>query len=322
MDWNKLISRTRIQEGGGLRYADNLLEEKMEVVQLLVAILKLMKNPRANMLDLLDTICTRSSPETVERAWGNRVKLSCPNHQDSHQVFWGDFLLLEAVEGAFGTTEQKLEAISSYYGMYEPKLSALASRLARQQEKLTFLNLYVFDLESKESAEAFKTLMQASSKISITEIAAKTIGSEGWKVVAEALRLHPGVVIEYVAALKDDLDEASHEDIRVIWDAIETDGMFVVEEEEVVKTEGGGGWTRLTKIMEMSKQEWVAQLEAEGEGDCFWWTQLEVEGEGEEEEAEEEDEGEAEEEEEGEGEEDEDEGEEEEEGEGNDGDNV
>ena len=279
----------------------------MEVVQLLVAILKLMKNPRANMLDLLDTICTRSSPETVERAWGNRVKLSCPNHQDSHQVFWGDFLLLEAVEGAFGTTEQKLEAISSYYGMYEPKLSALASRLARQQEKLTFLNLYVFDLESKESAEAFKTLMQASSKISITEIAAKTIGSEGWKVVAEALRLHPGVVIEYVAALKDDLDEASHEDIRVIWDAMETDGVFIVwlEEdhlwEEVVKTEGGGGWTRLTKIMEMSKQEWVAQLEDEGEGE-----------EEEESETEEEEEGEAEE-------EDGDGGEEEEEGEGADG---
>ena len=92
---------------------------------------------------------------------------------------------------------------------------------------MTFLNLPIVDLESKESAEAFKTLMQASSKISITEIAAETIGNEGWKVVAEAVRLHPGLVIEYVAALKDDLDEASHEDIRVIWDPIETAGMPV-----------------------------------------------------------------------------------------------
>ena len=308
MDWNKLISRTPIQEGGILQYNDDLFEEKMEVVQLLVAILKLMKNPRANMLDLLDTICKRSPPpEVVEGAWDDTVTLSCPNHQDSHHVFSEDFLLLEAVEGAFGTTEQKLEAMSSYE-VEEPILLALASRLARQQEKLTFLSLYVFDLESNESAEAFKTLMQASSKISITEIDATdmSIGGEGWKVVAEGVRLHPGLVIEYVAALKDDLEEASHEDIRVIWDAIETDGMFVVEEEEVVKTEGGGGWTRLTKIMEMSKQEWVAQLEDEGEG--------------EEEEAEEEDESEAEEEEEGEAEEeDEDEGEEEEEGEGVDG---
>merc|ERR1712126_32338 len=107
----------------------------------------------------------------------------------------------------------------------------------------------------------------------------------------------------------DDLEEASHEDIRVIWDDLETDGVFIVWlevlevdhlSEVVVKTEGGGGWTRLTKIMEMTKQEWVAQLEDEGEG--------------EEEEAEEEDEGEAEKEEEGEAEdEDEDEGEEEEE---------
>ena len=46
-------------------------------------------------------------------------------------------------------------------------------------------------------------------------------------MVAEAVRLHPGLVIEYVAALKDDLDEASHEDIRVIWDPIETAGMPV-----------------------------------------------------------------------------------------------
>ena len=42
--------------------------------------------------------------------------------------------------------------------------------------------------------------------------------------------------------------------------------------EEVVKTEGRGGWT---KIMEMSKQEWVAQLEVEGEGEVednqFWY---------------------------------------------------
>ena len=44
--------------------------------------------------------------------------------------------------------------------------------------------------------------------------------------------------------------------------------------EEVVKAEGRGGRTRLTKIMEMSKQEWVAQLEVEGEGEVedhqFW----------------------------------------------------
>ena len=297
MDWNKLISRTRIQEGGDLRTDDNLLEEKMEVVQLLAAILKLMKNPRANMLDLLDTICKRSLPWIVENTF-DTVTLSCPNHKDSHEVPIGKFLLLEAVEAAFGSSEQKLEAISQHM-MFEPILSALASRLARQQEKLTFLNLPNVDLESKESAEAFKTLMSASSKISITQIVA-TIGGEGWKVVAEGVRLHPGLVRKCVAALKCDLGEASHEDIRVIWDAIETDGMFVVarleevhpdhDAEEVVKTEGGGGWTRLTKIMEMSKQEWVAQLEDEGEG--------------EEEEAEEEDEGEAEEEEEGEAEED------------------
>ena len=118
MDWNKLISRTRIQEGGDLRYDDDLFKEKMEVVQLLVAILKLMKNPKANMLDLLDTICKRSPPETVEGAWDDTVTLSCPNHQDSHEVPIGKFLLLEAVEAAFGSSEQKLEAISQHMSRY------------------------------------------------------------------------------------------------------------------------------------------------------------------------------------------------------------
>ena len=36
--------------------------------------------------------------------------------------------------------------------------------------------------------------------------------------------------------------------------------------EEVKKAEGGAGWARLAEIMDLSKDEWVAQLESRGGG--------------------------------------------------------
>ena len=66
------------------------------------------------------------------------------------------------------------------------------------------------------------------------------------------------------------MEEASQSDIRVIWDVLETDGEFIVKQEDdthleeflnweiVKKTNGEGGWTRLTEIMSLSKEEWAA----------------------------------------------------------------
>ena len=280
--WNKLIRRSRLQEGGDLRGNDGLLEEKVAAVKLLVAILKLMKDPKSNMLDLLDTICKRAQ---TSRLFGT-VTVGCPNHQDSHEVPFEEFLLLEEIEGAFGTSEQKAEVMSSWGPAELSLLSALSSRVARQEKKLTSLSLgYVF-LESKEGVEALKTLMQDSSEAAVRTIHVRTpIGGEGWKAIAEGVRLHPGLRLNCVTVLKDDLDEASQEDIRVMWDALETDGRFVVvlgdfelssNFERVSKggTKGEAGWTRLTEIKEMDKEEWAAELELEDDGPA------EEEGEG------------------------------------------
>ena len=102
-------------------------------------------------------------------------------------------------------------------------------------------------------------------------------------MLAEGVRLHPGLHLEYVDVLKDDLDEASQEDIRVIWDALQTDGQFSVGDLAVWKEGGEDGWTSLTEVMEMSKEEWaqveadLAQVEAQDEDDG----EAEEEGEGE-----------------------------------------
>ena len=72
---------------------------------------------------------------------------------------------------------------------------------------------------------------------------------EDWKGLIEGVRLHPGLHLDILHLLKDGLDEASQEDIRVVWDALETDGLVQVGlhpedwdgEERIGKTGGEGG---------------------------------------------------------------------------------
>ena len=51
------------------------------------------------------------------------------------------------------------------------------------------------------------------------------------------------------------------------------------ESEDVVKTEGEAGWTKLVQIMEMSKDKWAAQFEDE-DGDDEDESEVETDGEG------------------------------------------
>ena len=70
--WNQLIRRS------------SPLDD-MEEVKKLVQILKLMKDPRTQMLDLLDLICGNKAGNSFIHLFGS-VKLSCPRHPDSHLV--------------------------------------------------------------------------------------------------------------------------------------------------------------------------------------------------------------------------------------------
>ena len=111
------------------------------------------------------------------------------------------------------------------------------------------------------------------------------------------MRLHPGLLLKYVFVTKDALDEASKEDMRVLWDALKTDGEFEVgllEEDDTVrrtgeivsKEEGEDDWTRLTEIMEMNKEEWIVRFEAEAEEEEEGEDESEEESESDEEEEE------------------------------------
>ena len=155
----------------GSRVWTNLIKRssplhQMDKVEHLVDILKLLEDTESNMLDLLDTICEANlsllQPGVQGGPVDQRIRIDCPRHPDSnHSISVDGFLLLEKVEGAFGTTEQTVWSIRLHFVVNGPLLSALASRLSRQQQKLTSFFIGTIELSSNEEAEDFKVLMQA-----------------------------------------------------------------------------------------------------------------------------------------------------------------
>ena len=152
------------------------------------------------------------------------VKIHGPTSPDSFQVLFSDFLLLEAVEGSLGTAVQVVEEIvSTSKPLKEPILTSIASRLSRQQKKITLFDCLTVHVDNIESAEAFKTLMEATSDYSILctglEVA-QPIGDEGWKLLAEAKKASPKLLLNNLTVVKDNLHEANIEDFKELWDLL------------------------------------------------------------------------------------------------------
>ena len=140
--WKNLIRRGSYGEDG---------------LQNLVEVLKLIKEPGALLLPLLEAICEKFP--SVER---DEVLVRCPHHAEPHSVSSRGFLLLEDVEAAFGTTVQLIESLSAG-SLGEPILSAAGSRMSRQQKPMTSISvLDKICLENNQSALSLDTLLQAS----------------------------------------------------------------------------------------------------------------------------------------------------------------
>lgn len=219
--WNKLIR-------GGSYEEDGL--QGMDVTHL-VDILKLLKEPGALLLPLLEAICEKFP--SVQDNWGNRneVLIRCPNHAEphTHRASIHGFLLLEDVEAAFGTRKQMIESLSvDTLGSW---LSAAGSRMSRQQEQISSLSIFQeISLDNKQSAQAFETLPSLASQNHISVAVEGNIGEDGWKVLSRAMQLpsfqmswpfaHRNAVL-CVAATKHSLAKGRREDIKAIWDALD-----------------------------------------------------------------------------------------------------
>ena len=107
------------------RWVGDQLENLKTDVKNLIDILKEMKDPKLSTLELLHVICERFPPvfdDAYVTHWSPHlgmgdpgkiefVQLKCPCPRSPHQVSQLGFLLLEEVEGAFGTAEQTIEIV-------------------------------------------------------------------------------------------------------------------------------------------------------------------------------------------------------------------
>ena len=260
--WSKLI--------GSSSYGGEGLLQK-EDVRDLVRILHFLEleEPGRFLLPLLDLIC-KSRPSH------RKVDMICPSHPDPHSITEEAFLLLEEVEGSFGTAEQSVDSITMY-SLKEPLLSALSSRVVRQREMLTSVDcFYVFCWNGVNSSiEAFTTLLQAKKAyVEILDIGG-AIGRDGVHALARSLKEKPNVTLPLLGRiyiLKQDLSEARREDIKDIWDVTGVIGVFNTEDGvfsseknyllvgRAYSTFGWAhAWTRLEQISNMTEDEFKAE---------------------------------------------------------------
>ena len=259
----------------------------LDVVDHLVAIMKLMKDARGHILDLLVSICD-PTPDYFFLS-SRSVLIHCPSH-GSHYVSWARFELLERVEGAFGTSLQTVGAISlSHAGGND--LSLIGPRLSRQREKLTSAKIDFVCVEDDVDAENFKILMANSPPTTIQLLGVRgDVGTQGWRSLAEGLSYS---ALGNVSATKETLENGRWNDLRTLWNALKPDGTFAVRfmgnnNWRFAKAGGEATWTRFCQLVDMSEDELLAQIEAERESDDAAGTDHESEVEDEEWEEEEE----------------------------------
>ena len=152
--WGKLIGRSSLQV---LSRPLELDMEKRKDLKVLVKILQRVELGELSpyLRPLLDLIC-ESSPGIDCSVCGRMI---CPCRPDPHFISPEGFLLLEQVEAAFGTAEQRLESVGSF-GLYHcHMLSAVSSRMSRQKETVTYLSPGLVVIEDKSNVEAFVTLL-------------------------------------------------------------------------------------------------------------------------------------------------------------------
>ena len=219
------------------------------------------------------------------------IRITLPRHPDGHFIPLAGFLLLEKVEGAFGTTEQSLESVAGHL-LTGPSLCAVSARISRQtglDMPPAVISLSTIEIQSRREAESFKTVMQVEPQLSrhLELDVSGAIGRKGWVALTKAIQFQPNLAMRVVVP-KSVLAGGRTEDLRDFWDAMGPDLQLAVQLsdnrnvfEYIEKQDGDNGWMRLEHILEATKNGWIDQLQEEGD---------EEEGEEEEQEEEEEEE--------------------------------
>ena len=108
MVWSGLVRESFL-----ISLSDDLdLDDTLDVARNLASILKIMKMPKALLLDALHVICETDPWDSTDQ-----LELICPNHSEPHSVSGLGFILLEEMEAALGTTEQSIRSVVGVYSM-------------------------------------------------------------------------------------------------------------------------------------------------------------------------------------------------------------
>ena len=200
-------------------WAIEAAELKKQEIRPIVQLLKMMKNPRPYLLDLLDLICHRF--HGLGDRFGAAIEMTCPQHR-SHTVDAVGFLLLEEVESSLGSTELKLEFLQISQ-MVEALTVAFGARVLRQEGEgvKTTIRAYNFFCTEQIQAEFLLTLAQRCKSLELVNVHVfGKIGAQGWSVLAEAISLLSEHLFGISVASRQVLLEANTEDLRTIWEAI------------------------------------------------------------------------------------------------------
>ena len=250
-----------------LRRKEAGCKRSTELVGVLVKILHFLEleEPSTFLMPLLDQIC--------EFRPGNHVQMICPCHQEPHFISTEAFLLLEEVEGAFGTTQQSLKSMVDVNVVNGSLLPAISSRMSRQKEIVSSIQILwgSFHIKDKSSVEAFVTLLKADRVYVKRLDVGGEIGEEGWQTLNRALQGKNHVVGE-VFISRQSLAYARDISIKGIWDAT-TRGFSILNfmvvnfngrySEHVSKNdhEWDHAWARLKQISDMDEDEFIAECQ-------------------------------------------------------------
>ena len=225
----------------------NIGEKKAEMGPV-IEVLKIMGKPQQHLLQLLHLLHARFPLPN-----GNRfIKLTCPDHEAHSVTEWG-FCLMEEVEAAMDSSEQKIELVKiSLPSLSKALTSALNSRLLRQEGVKIKMEISFFSCRDLNDAVALHTFVRNSEefRLKYTLEISGPIGENGWSELAEACKLPQfSSRIQVVISPREWLLEGRTEDLRAIWDV--TAHFWHVVDHGVLLRQAGteAGWNRLVQYM-------------------------------------------------------------------------
>ena len=267
--WNKLVKRAcpesvRINLGhirpprvmsDRTMMTGVLVQERAEMANL-IAILKMLEDPKACLLAILDLICQRFASYEEEHRLGTvegngnededdndlnmfeaypaqLVQVVDSRNQPCSVSLLGFWILQEIEENFGGGLEVKIEGIMIDH-LEEPWLTFLS---LRHQEVMVKFDTHTIRCESRVDVEMISSLLHQHQNLKMEWLEVKgEIGPEGWTALARAMQARPGVVrhIEtnrgaLFGPLGGPYNGATEEDLRAIWVQLMPRGNMVVQ---------------------------------------------------------------------------------------------